>query len=65
MKSTHTSSKNTPQCPSISADLVEWLDGVFPAITTSQGFDIRELDHMSGAREVIDYLKGQLEKQRS
>ncbi len=65
MNSTSNSSKSTPQCPPISEALVEFLDTVFPPLTTSMGHELRDLDHQSGTREVVDYLRGQLEKQRS
>ncbi len=65
MKSTTNSSKTTAQCPSIPEGLAEWLDALFPEIKTSKDKDIRELDLQSGAREVVDYIRGQYDKQRS
>ena len=60
-----TNSSSKAQCPAISEALVDWIDAVFPPITTSRGTDLRELDLQSGAREVVDYLREQSTKQRS
>lgn len=64
MNSTNKSSK-LPACPPVSEDLVNWLDTLYPSITTSMGHDLRDLDHQSGQRDVVAYLRSQLDKQRS
>lgn len=59
------SSDNNPACPPVPEDLVKWLENLHPEITTSMGADLRDLDYQSGQRNVVSYLRLQLNKQRS
>lgn len=58
------SSTNKPlsACPTIQPEVVEWLRGIYPAITETLHEDLRTLDHRSGSIHVINYLAAMAER---
>lgn len=56
---------DTPEFPSISPQLIEALDRIFPDALSnlSADYDLREVDHAVGARAVIMRLKLEMNRQ--